>query len=95
MSIKTYTKDPIAYLDFSIDWSLWLDTDETITVSTWAVTPNGVDDMVLDSDITDGTINTVWVAEGIAGKDYTVTNTITTDQSRIDERSIIITCEQR
>ena len=92
MSIKTYTKDPQAFLDYSIDWSAWLADNETIVTSTWAADSA---DLTLSLLANDGTLTTVWIAGGEAGKDYLVTNTITTVDGRIDERSITLTCEQR
>ena len=92
MSVKTYSKDPSAFLDYSMDWSDWLATGEIITVSTWATSSV---DLTLSLDAATDTITTIWASGGVAGKDYTITNTITTDATRVDQRSITLTCEDR
>ena len=92
MSVKTYLKDPSAFLDYSLDWSDWLATGETIITSTWATSSA---DITLSLGANSGTITTIWAAGGVAEKDYTITNTITTGATRVDQRSITLTCEDR
>lgn len=87
----TYTKDPQAVLDYSLDWSLWLSDLEAITVAAWSV-PAG---LTKDSETLDSAIATVWVSGGTAGVDYTITCTVTTDQGRTDQRSLLLRCRDR
>lgn len=89
MTLKEFTKDPVAVLDYSFDWSLWLKTD-TIATATW--TSNG---LVQSSTSISGTITTIWLSGGIAGERYIVTCRITTAGGRTDERSIAINIQER
>jgi len=88
---SSYVKDPDANLDYSVDWSQWLQSGETITASTWVVT----------TGITKGTTSntttstTVWLSGGTDGTKYTATNHITTSLARQDDRSITIRVQQR
>ena len=84
-------KDPDSVLDYSIDWSAWLDTD-AISVSTWSVSPAGGSTALdVDSDSATTTVATVWLSGGDVGQDYIVTNHITTAAGREDDRSIMFT----
>ncbi|MCF6197632.1 MAG: hypothetical protein L3J50_13130 [Emcibacter sp.] len=93
-----FLKDPDAVLDYVIDWSVgYLLSTEQITASSWFILPQGaVDDLAIDTmpPVVSG-VATVFVSGGIAGKSYQLTNRITTDQGRIDERSITIRVEEK
>jgi hypothetical protein len=89
--VATFTKDPDAVLDYRVDWSQWLAAGETITVSTWVV-PAGI---TKNSDSLAGSAATVWLSGGMAGTTYRVTNRITTNQGRTDDRSMTITVRDR
>jgi len=88
--VKLFKKDPSAILDYSIDWSLWLDGD-TIQTSSWTV-PQG---LTKASETNNSTTATVWLSGGTVDQTYTVTNRITTANGRTDERSILIKVEDR
>ena len=105
--MERFVKDPEAVLDYSFDWSNWLDSTSTPkeTISTQTVTaPTG---LTLDtSSITDGTndagtsmtdsVVQAWISGGTAGADpYRVECLITTSANRTDERSIWITVRER
>lgn len=85
----TFTKDPEAVLDYSIDWSRWLAGDQIVT-STWTV-----DGLEKVSDTQTATKTTVWLRGGTAGESYTVTNRITTSGGRTDDRSFLVRVEDR
>jgi len=87
---QTFVKDPSAVLDYTVDWSDWLDTD-TIATSEWTV-PSGI---TKDSDTNTDTTATVWLSGGTAGENYSVTNTITTAGGRTDQRTIHIQVRER
>ena len=82
----TYIKDPDAILDYSINWSSWLVTGDTITTSTWTAEAG----IMIDSDTNTTTATTVWLSGGTAGESYDVTNHIVTDDGREDDRTITI-----
>ena len=86
----TFTKDPNAALDYSIDWHLWLGTD-TILTSTWGI-PTGLT-KVNEAFTTTGT--TVWLSGGTAVSTYSVVNRITTAGGRTEDRTLYIICKNR
>tara|TARA_A100000164_G_C21800279_1_gene720307 strand:- start:386 stop:676 length:291 start_codon:yes stop_codon:yes gene_type:complete len=81
-----FKKTPEASLDYSFDWSSWLDTDtsETVTTSVWTV-PSELSQPYAATNT--GTRTTVWLASGIKGRTYTIKNTITTTNSASTNRS--------
>lgn len=84
------TKDPDALVDYSVNWSRWLDGDE-IASSTWLV-PAGLTNEGEDNTTTTATI---WLSGGTIGTSYTVTNRITTVAGRTDDRSFTLTIAER
>jgi len=95
--INTYTKDPDSTLNYSIDWSSWLDSGETIDSSTWIV-PAGLTEGSGAYASTSGSASTtIWLSGGTSGVDYRVTNRITTDATppKIDDRTILIKVRER
>lgn len=90
MASQIFMKDPDAVLDFSVDWSEWLATGETISASTWTA-----DGVTVDSDTAGATSTTAWLSGGTAGTQATVTNRITTNQSRTDDRTLTIRVRER
>ena len=91
MAYKSFKKDPDAVLDYEVDWSEWLGGSDTIATSTWSA-PEGIT-IVTDSNTT--TTATVWLSGGTARQSYNVTNHITTDGGRTDERTITIKVVER
>lgn len=95
MTEKSYIKDPSAVLDYSWDWKTqgWLQTGESITSYTVTV-PSGI---TKDSDSMHDGVVTAWLSGGTAGEYYVVACLIETDNvpSRVDERSVLISCMER
>ena len=88
----TFTKDPDAVLDYSVDWSLWLAGD-LISSSEWLLEDGAVLQKVTDTHTT--TRATVWIQGGQAGITYLVTNRIVTAGGRTDDRTISVKVENR
>ena len=88
----TFTKDPDAVLDYSVDWSLWLAGD-TISSSEWLLEDGGVLEKVTDTHT--ATRATIWLQGGQDGITYLVTNRIVTSGGRTDDRTISIKVEDR
>jgi hypothetical protein len=86
----TFTKDPHAVLDYTIDWTRWLAGDQ-IATSAWLV-PTGLTKV---GDSKTASSATVWLSGGMAGQMYTVTNRITTTGGRTEDRSFTIRVEER
>ena len=88
----TFTKDPDAVLDYSVDWSLWLAGDQ-IASSEWLLEGGALIEKVTHSHT--ATKATVWLRGGQAGSTYLVTNRIVTVAGRTDDRSISVRVEDR
>lgn len=89
--MMTFTKDPDAVLDYSIEWSKWLAGDQ-IQTSAWSVSDPGLE---AAGDSNTPTRATVWLSGGVAGQSYSVTNRITTSGGRTDDRSFVIQVQAR
>lgn len=90
MSIKTFLKDPVAVLDYMIDWAAWLGGD-TIALSVWTI-PSGI---TQNSVTNTATTATIWLSGGTDGTVYSIVNRITTAGGRADERTITITVQNQ
>jgi hypothetical protein len=79
-------KDPNEVLDFQIDWSARLASDETISTSSWTIT--GADSVLVeDSNDIDDTNTIIWLSAGTLGERYLLTNRITTTGGRTMDQS--------
>jgi hypothetical protein len=78
--------DPGRYLDYVLDYSCWLRSGETIVTSTWSVAPplSAVNPSILPGARQVG----IWLQGGTSGTLAQVKNTITTNQSRVDVRTV-------
>jgi hypothetical protein len=88
--MSVYIKDPDAVLDYSIDWSGWLDGDAIVT-STWSVAGG----ITIDSTTNTSTVATVWLSGGSAGRSYKIVNHIVTSGGREDDRTLEIVVRER
>lgn len=101
--IGTFTKDPEAFLDFEFDWTDWLIGADVVVTSSWAIVDiDGTVPAVMEisntipyAPSTTGLLTKCWLVSGTAGHRYRLTNTIETDEGRIDERSAVIRCSDR
>jgi hypothetical protein len=81
-----FKKDPSSILDYTIDWTAWLPSGDTISSSSWTV-DSGITNYA-DSNTT--TAATIWLSGGTAGVIYKATNTIVTANGRTDQRTLNI-----
>ena len=88
-----FLKDPDARLDYQFDWSRWLQLGEQVTVAT--VVSDKVGLTVEAPPTIAGSTVTAWISGGALGESYRVTCHATTNQGRIDDRSILIEIGQR
>lgn len=88
MAKQVFTKDPEAKLDYVIDWTELLSSDDNIESVEWNV-PAGLVLDELQSSHTDKTA-TAWISGGSPGTSYNVECKVTTTGGRIDERSFRI-----
>lgn len=85
-------KDPEAVLDHGMDWSGWLDENETIASQLVMAAPAGL----TISAVTQANGIVSWrVSGGTLGQDYIVTCRITTSIGRVDDRSILYRVGER
>lgn len=90
-----YTKDPDATLDWTFNWSAWLDGSETITSYDVNV-PTGI---TLGSGVhapsqADGVV-TYWLSGGTLHSSYRITCHIKTSEGREDDRTMQIAISER
>lgn len=91
--MTAFPKDPNALLDFSVDWSPWLAADETVASAVVTVPAGLIKDR--DETVMPTGLITVWLSGGTAGTNYDVGFRVTTNQGRVDERSMTIKVSQR
>ena len=88
--MKRFDKDPNAVLSYTMKWSKWLGSD-TIATSTWVLE----DGITNDTDANTATTATITLSGGTAGRNYTVTNRITTAAGLTEDRSWIFRVVER
>jgi hypothetical protein len=92
-------KDPEAQLVYTMDWSEWLATGQTVTAVNYTENSrvNDTAPLVIESEgVTGaGTKTYAEISGGAVGKIYTVTAEITTDDGAVDRRSFRIKVENR
>ena len=87
--------DPDAKLDFSFDWSDWLDSGVFITgIPVWTIFPTGP---TVDNKSSTTTVTTAFLSGCTLGVVYLLSCKITTDAvvAQTPERTKAIRCEQR
>jgi hypothetical protein len=86
MKTNEFDKDPEGDLDYTVDWSDWLQDGETIVASAWTLDNTGeyeVAEVVIASSELDATSTKaiVWLTTGSVGDEYKLTNKITTSNT--------------
>ena len=82
---NTFFKDPNATLDYSVDWTEWLESDIIISV-TWNV-PIGI---IKSSEFNTKQVATIWLSGGSIDMSYDVACIINTAGGRTDSRIITL-----
>jgi len=83
---KIFEKDPVSKLDYALDWSTQLSSTDAIATSVFTV-PTGLTKE--QEYIADGK-PVVWLSGGELNQTYEITNSITTDEGREDNRRFLI-----
>jgi hypothetical protein len=79
MKVGKFTKTPAERKRYTLDYSNWLDTGETVTGSAFAITPTTASPFFIDGQgIVGGTQLLFYVNGGLDQSDYLVTVSITT-----------------
>ena len=93
--MATFIKTPSSTLDYTINYDAYLNANQTIQTSTWAI-PSALTEE--SSSFTESTC-TIFLSGGSIGKKYQVTNTITyidgESVTRTDSRQITIAIANR
>lgn len=90
-------KDPYAVLDYSLDWTDWMPSNEVI--SAISITAESIDGdsnpLVVDSTTNTDYIATAYISGGTVGNIYNIEYKITTDLNKKDSRNIRIKVIER
>jgi len=105
MSYKWPDKDPDEIVDFSIDWSRFLDTDTISSVDWFIDAADGTKTQVTNADIVNGlqfvsgtntqTVSTIRVSLGTTNTRYNITCRITTATGLRYERSVFLRIREK
>lgn len=106
MSYKWPNKDSNEILDYSLDWSRWLRSGETIVTSSWTivdaegvkvafVAPNTVDGLTNSGVTNSGTITTLTLSAGTPNKQYKLYCSVALNTGLVAERSVTISIKER
>jgi hypothetical protein len=89
-------KDPDAVLDYAIDWGAeYLAADDLLAGSSWSVSPDEPDGVVVVASDFQDRMATVQAGGGVTGRLYRLANRVVTQSGRTDERSIMLRVEKR
>ena len=83
-------KDPESVLDYTINWSDFLTSGDTVSSATYTVDSG----LTKDSNSNTTTTTTVTLSGGTAGTVYTVKCVMTTGASRVAARRFKVKCEE-
>lgn len=86
----SYVKDPTEKKDYEIDWTNHLGTGETVTSSTWSVSPAGITLAAPNLAALASPITRTRLTGGTAGVEYRITNHVITSTTQEFERSFTV-----
>lgn len=93
--MPTLLKDPMAALDYAVDWGADYLGQDTLAGSSWAVIPVEPGGVEIAGSTFDGRMATVTATGGVAGHIYQLTNHVALLSGRTDSRSIVLRIEKR
>lgn len=83
---------PNSNLDYGITWYDWLELNEQLVSSSWTISGNGA---VSNQSFNPTGLAITFALTPTVKTEYTLTNSVTTNQGRSDSRSVILQCIQR
>jgi hypothetical protein len=92
------SKDPEARLTYTLDWTDWLPTGDTVSTVVWTIGARVNDPAPLvnvSSGIQTGKLTYIELSGGQVNKIYTVTAKVTTADGLIDRRAFRVRVENR
>ena len=106
MSYKWPNKDSNETLDYSLNWSRYLRSGETIVSSSWYIdgadgvkvsfdAPNTVNGLQNSYSANSSTVTSITLSAGTANKNYKLYCTVTLNTGFVAERSITISIKER
>lgn len=93
--MSAYLKAPAALLDYAIDWAAGYLGSETITTSSWAVSPIEVGGLAITGQSQASGRAAVVLSGGVPGHIYTVENSVSFSDGRTDVRGITVRIDVR
>jgi hypothetical protein len=90
-----FLKDPVANLDYSVDWAAGYLDGQTITSSQWSVEPAEAGGIMLSATLSGPTRTTATLTGGIPGHVYRISNQVTLSDQRADARALTVRVEAR
>ena len=78
-------KDPNEVLDYELDWTNKLNSNEHIHASLFTI-----DNATIDSSSFTNKSTTLWISGGIEGTTANILNRITTSQNRIMDQTVLL-----
>ena len=90
-----FLKDPAAALDYAVDWQTAYLAGQSITASSWSVAPEEPDGLAVAVDVVAQGRSVATLTGGRRGRVYRLTNHVTFDDGRSDERSLVVRVEDR
>ena len=88
-------KDPVAVLDYGIDWGRQYLDGDLLAESNWTVEPADQDGVTVLAASFDERSSRVKLGGGVAGRVYRVRNHVVTAIGRADSRSLVLRVEGR
>lgn len=90
MKLAKYVKQSTERKRYVVDYTDWLDTGETLTLASLAVSPATTPPLVVDASAigTDNKTVVYFVNGGLDGRTYTITLTATTSVGQVKEDEI-------
>lgn len=82
MILGSYVKQPADVLDYDVDYTDFLNGEDTLSTKTVTVSPTG---LTVDSSVIAGDRVKVWLSGGTNGITYKVTVTATTTDGRVKQ----------
>ena len=91
-ALTHFEKDPAGIIDYTIRWTSWLPSGDTISSSSWLLPAPEIAKVSESNTTTDAVI---FLASGTVGQIYEVTNRIVTVGGRQNDQTISILIEEK
>ncbi len=87
--IAEFAKDPVAILDYTVDWSQFLPEGDPIVAASATILGDDPD-LELESEQFTATHHVIWLSGGEAGTSYFVESQVDTQSGRRDKRTFVV-----